>query len=144
MQISASSYSGINFYIGSVEEVAYEAVFRPSCSWWSPKLSQKREPYVLEHEQIHFALLELAARELSRTSAQELESFIALGDSVEEVKEQLLEKVHMLGQGIIQVNLVDQTRFDEETSLYYDPAMQKKWYADVTKRLEEENSSDRP
>lgn len=144
MQISTSSYSGINFYVGSIEEVAYEAVFRPSCSWWNPNLSQKRKPYVLEHEQIHFALLELAARELSRTSMQELASFIALGDSVDEVKEQLVKKVHILGQKVIQVNLEDQTRFDEETSLYYDPAAQKRWYAEVMRRLEEENSSDHP
>ncbi len=140
MRISASSYSGNNFYIGSVETIEYEAVFKPSCSWWNPKIPSKRQPYVLEHEQIHFALLELAARDLSRASQQELSGFIAFGESVEEVKEHLLQKVQQLGQKIMQENLKVQTKFDEETSLYFNPALQKRWYSNVMKRLEEKSS----
>lgn len=137
MRISASSYSGNNFYIGSVETIEYEAVFKPLCSWWNPKIPSKRKPYVLEHEQIHFALLELAARDLSRTSQRELSDFIAFGNSVEEVKEQLLEKVQQLGQKIMQENLKVQTKFDEETSLYFNPTLQKRWYSNVMERLKE-------
>lgn len=137
MRIAASSYSGNDFYIGSIEKIDYEAVFKPSCSWWNQQIPRQREPYVLEHEQIHFALLELAARQLSQTSEQKFSSYIAIGNSVDEVKGQLLEKVQEIGQGVMRANLKVQTSFDEATSLYYDPASQKEWYADVMERLKE-------
>jgi hypothetical protein len=39
------------------------------CSWWNEKATMDAA-YVLEHEQIHFALTELGARSLSANAAQ--------------------------------------------------------------------------
>lgn len=44
--------------------LGYRALMDRSCSWWNTEQQELPPEYVLEHEQIHFALFELAAREL--------------------------------------------------------------------------------
>jgi hypothetical protein len=63
-------YSDQTTYTGIVTHLAFEAVMIPDKSWWSPKIKPEMAGYVLQHEQIHFPLTELAARKLT-TDAQE-------------------------------------------------------------------------
>ena len=58
--IIRSYYHDMSFYVGTISQLTFEAIFVPECSWWNPDLAKGREAYVLQHEQIHFALTELA------------------------------------------------------------------------------------
>lgn len=144
LRLSKRTYFGRQYYVGRVEGISYRAVFKPSCSWWNSKIHNNRIAYVLQHEQIHFALLEIAARKVSRSAEDELETFIAVGTTVEDVKQEFLEKAKTIGQDIMRENIKVHTAFDEETSLYFDPRAQQKWFVDVVERLEKESNHSAP
>ena len=69
-RITRGELYGQRYFIGSIERLAFEAVMLPDRSWWNPKIPANMRGYVLQHEQIHFALTELAARQLTRDSHQ--------------------------------------------------------------------------
>jgi hypothetical protein len=60
---------------GAYNRLNFVARMDRTCSWWNPKKSQVPEKYILQHEQIHFALAESAARQLDK-KAQEIVSRI--------------------------------------------------------------------
>ena len=59
------------YYFGSIKYIVFEAAMDPECSWLNRQLSGEKLEYVLEHEQIHFALMEIAARKLTREARKE-------------------------------------------------------------------------
>jgi len=130
-------FSGHLFYIGSFIHISFRSLFIPSCSWWNPRVQVKRKTYVLQHEQIHFALAELTARRVTRRSNKELSAFLAFGKTSGEAREELLSKVRKLAQKIMNDDLKIHTAFDEDTSAFYDPKAQTLWLEKVEKRLSE-------
>jgi hypothetical protein len=136
-QITRGAYDGRPFYLGRIAQIRFEAVFVPACSWWSPAIPEERRAYVLQHEQIHFALAELAARRLTVDARRELEDYLAVNDSTKAVQEELAAKIQALARDAMEASFEEHTDFDEETSLYYDPRAQRWWIEDVTRRLAE-------
>ena len=100
-------------------------------TWWNPKpQAPLPAPYVLEHEQIHFALTELHARKLSaRVQGLELEAEAGAGQAA--IQSALEETMQRAGDELVDEN----TRFDRDTSGRYEPANQARWRADVEARL---------
>ena len=49
----------------TVENLGFTAFMDRSCSWWNPRSMTLPADYILEHEQVHFALFEIAARQLN-------------------------------------------------------------------------------
>ena len=137
-RITQGVYGDKMFFVGSLPEVRFEAVFMPACSWWNPEVSAQRRDYVLQHEQIHFALAELAARRLTREAQEELRDYLAIGDSYRAVQEELSAKVKDLSRDAMEESFAEHTDFDEETSLFYDPRAQRWWLEEVEARLAEE------
>lgn len=137
IRIVQSYYQDVLLYLGTVAELTFEAIFIPSCSWWNPDLPGQRVAYVLEHEQIHFALSELAARKLTKEAIAEMKGYLAIGDSYNESRKDLLGKLKILAQKAIAVSIEEHTDFDKEASLFYDPETQRKWLQKVNVRLAE-------
>jgi hypothetical protein len=48
-----------------VPQAAFYAEFDRTCSWWNPRNKSARWRYLLEHEQAHFAIVEVHARRLT-------------------------------------------------------------------------------
>jgi len=136
-RITRAVYGGRPFFVGSIPEVVFEAVFVPACSWWNPELPEGRRAYVLQHEQIHFALAELAARRLTRASREELKGFLAIHASYQEVQAELAGKLKDLAHEAMEASFAEHTAFDEETSLYFDPRAQQWWWQEVSAQLAE-------
>ena len=113
-------------YTGTLSQLTFEAIFDPECSWWNPKIAKSKEKYVLQHEQIHFALVELAARKLTRKAAYEVKDYLAIGNSSEEIREQVTKKLKNMMLEAMQESIGEQTDFDKDTSLTYAPSVQKK------------------
>jgi hypothetical protein len=51
-----------------VENLRFMAFMDRGCSWWNPEPISLPDDYILQHEQIHFALFEIEARRLNRRS----------------------------------------------------------------------------
>jgi hypothetical protein len=137
IRIVQSSYQGMMFYAGSILQLTFEAIFIPDCSWWNPDIANSRERYVLQHEQIHFALAELAARTMNSNAGAELKNYLAIGNTYREVYEDIMEKLKSMGRETMEMNIEEHTDFDEDTSLFYDPDVQRRWLENIKFRLAE-------
>ena len=123
------------YYFGTIKHIAFEAVMIPECSWWNPRVSKDKLEYVIEHEQIHFALMEIAARKLTREARTETKDFIAIQATYEDTQEEISAKIRDMVRTTSQAVLKEHTSFDEDTSLYYDPEGQRRWLDRVEKQL---------
>jgi hypothetical protein len=122
-------------YFGTIKYIAFEAVMIPECSWLNPHVSKEKLDYVIEHEQIHFALMEIAARKLTRRARKETKNFIAIQSTYENTKEEISVKIRDMIRAANQAVLIEHTAFDEDTSLYFDPESQRRWLDRVEEQL---------
>ena len=139
IQIVTGTISGNIIYTGRFSNISFMAVFNPDCSWWNPTITAQKKNYILQHEQIHFALTELTARRLNRHYQAHLEEYFAIGSTFEEVKKQLHAEAERISREGIEEALDEHTSFDEETSLFYDPESQQKWAERVNRELDEDS-----
>lgn len=123
-------------YYGKVASMAFEAVMLPDYSWWSQKIPPFYKAYTLQHEQIHFALMELAARQLSKNARSEMQNFVAVDVTKAGAEKQLLGKIKAFVQTALSDDLQRQLEFDQETSLYFDPEKQQEWFDEVSTQLQ--------
>lgn len=137
ISIIQSYYQDMLFYAGTISQLTFEAIFVPECSWWNPEIAKNREGYVLQHEQIHFALAELTARKLTSEASYVAKSYLAIGNNYSEIQEEIKGKLESMGREAMEVSLEEHTDFDEDTSLFYDPRVQRRWLEDVRVRLGE-------
>lgn len=131
---STATGQGIT-YAGTLDNVHYKAIFEPHCSWWNPNVAKARRAYVLQHEQIHFALTELSARELNEKVRNFFEPKTVFGQTAQEVEEKLRAQIRVASKEAIAMSSPDHTKFDEQTSFVYKPEKQSKWLEDVNRRL---------
>ena len=140
IQISSGTISGKTIYTGRFSSLTFGAAFNPDCSWWNPEISPERKSYILQHEQIHFALTELTARQLNRQYREHMMQYFAVGNTLEDVKKQLHDEAERISRAGIEQAIEEHTSFDEETSLYYDPEIQQKWSDRVNLELNKETA----
>lgn len=120
-----------------VKKLGFMALMDRRCSWWNEKLAARAPAYVLEHEQIHFALYELGARKLNASVESLKRDMTAEGHSQQEVQAQAQRALNdALAKATEQ--LLERNRdFDEDTSLGYRPDRQRNWLNRVTAELVE-------
>jgi len=140
-QISTVSYYGNLLYVGNFTDVSFEALFIPSCSWWNQNVSQEKIDYVLQHEQIHFAISELTARKVTRELNKKMKDYTAVGGTHAEVKEELMMVLLDSAHEMLESDLEIHTEFDEDTSMFYDQDEQDSWFNQIGKQLNVETAS---
>ena len=133
--ISKTSYYGSDLYVGTFNHIAYEALFIPSCSWWNPNIPAKRFDYVLQHEQIHFAIGELTARKVTQVVNEEVKNYTAIGSSRADVTEELMKTLRDTAHRIIESELDVHTAFDKDTSMFVDRDAQQRWFTKISQEL---------
>jgi hypothetical protein len=118
-----------------VPKLAFVALMDRRCSWWNPKTASRAPDYILEHEQIHFALYELGARKLNAAVGDIKQALTKRGASQQEVQEHAQQALNdVLAEATEQ--LVERNReFDQDTSLGYRPERQRVWLRRVTEEL---------
>lgn len=136
-KVTAQRVSGKAQYFGSVEHIGFEAVLIPQCSWWNPHMPQSMRAYVLQHEQIHFAISELAARRLTRLARKFFQSYLAIRPTRKEALADLRAQIKRLMQKAVAESIKEHTAFDEDTSMSPSPRWQSWWLEKVTRRLAE-------
>lgn len=115
------------YYFGTIEHVVFEAVMIPNCSWWNPYVPKERFAYVLQHEQIHFALMELAARKLTREAKAVTKEFVAIQTTYKDAQSEVSATIEDMIRSASENSLEEHTAFDQDTSLYFDPEKQRRW-----------------
>tara|TARA_Y100001933_G_scaffold256296_1_gene300769 strand:- start:137 stop:823 length:687 start_codon:yes stop_codon:yes gene_type:complete len=138
IQVTSGIVTGKIIYTGKFTHIDFVAVFNPDCSWWNPNIPQKHQNYILQHEQIHFALTELTARRLNRKYGDHLKQYLAIGYTLQEVKNQLHAEAERISREGMKSALEAHTAFDEDTSMFYDAEIQQKWSDRVFRELNEE------
>ncbi len=144
--VAVRSPQGPVRYRAEPTALGFRALMDRDCSWWN---SERRHPpgYVLEHEQIHFALFELEARRLDARSS-DIASAVTVSaatpeEAVRVAQERLAAEVRQAMAAAVQRN----REFDEDTSMGFRPERQQTWRDRVQTELartEPEATGDSP
>ena len=102
------------------------------CSWWNER-GLLPAGYVLQHEQIHLAIIEIRARQLER----EWRTLRGRGSSPQEASNALRTAIDRAYRRAADDALKRSTKFDEQTSARYDPRGQNRWWEQVRAELAE-------
>lgn len=127
-------------YSVEVKKLGFLALMDRRCSWWNERLAARAPGYVLQHEQIHFALYELGARKLNASVDDLKRDMASSGDSQEAVQSRAQQALNdALARAT--ADLLERNRdFDQDTSLGYRPDRQRAWLQKVTEELAETQS----
>jgi len=120
-----------------VKKLGFMALMDRRCSWWNEKLAARAPGYVLQHEQIHFALYELGARKLNASVADIAREMKAQGSSQDEVQAHAQQALNDALTKATEELLERNREFDQDTSLGYRPDRQRAWLQRVTAELAE-------
>jgi hypothetical protein len=104
-------------------------------SWWNPNLKDVPEAYVLQHEQIHFAIAAVEAQKLNAEAPELTAKMHATGSSQIEVRDAIQAKIDAVIKDALDELLDENLRFDNDTSARYEPKKQNEWYTRVTAEL---------
>jgi len=118
-----------------IKKLGFMALMDRRCSWWNPKTAARAPAYVLEHEQIHFALYELGARKLNAEVEGIKQAMVVRGSSQQQVQAHAQQA---LNDALVKATekLVARNReFDQDTSLGYRPDRQRDWLQRVNDEL---------
>jgi hypothetical protein len=131
-------------YLGRIDQIAFEAVFIPETSWWNPRMNPAKTAYVLQHEQIHFAIIELAARQLTRESQEWAPLFLMIKPTPEEVSAEISKLIKEKINAAMEANKERHLEFDSHTSLSFSPLWQSWWAETVQNELDQTASNTTP
>jgi hypothetical protein len=134
-----SEPDGHTLYRGKLESrLHFRAQMDRRRSWWNPKLKDVPEEYVLQHEQIHFAIAAVEAQRLNAAAPELTASMHAEGRSAEEVRDAIRAKLDDVIRAALE-RLIDRNgKFDEDTSARYDPEKQAAWWRRVQGELRQD------
>jgi hypothetical protein len=136
-RITSGDLYGERYFFGRIRRLAFEAVMLPDRSWWNPKIPANMRGYVLQHEQIHFALAELAARRLTSDTQKWASDVLVIKPTPQEVRAELVRQIKDRINGAMEANVKRQAEFDEDTSMFFNPKWQQWWFRTVEKELKQ-------
>lgn len=119
-----------------VENLGFLAYMDRECSWWNPAPMALPDGYILEHEQIHFALFEIAARRLNRRVDQLTRQMETVSTSQQRALEEIHRQIDAEMQRTIEEVLARSNDFDRETSRTYRRDRQHWWWRTVNLELD--------
>jgi len=142
-RITSGDLYGQSYFFGRIERIGFEAVMLPDRSWWNPKMPANMRGYVLQHEQIHFALTELAARQLTGDSQKWAADVLVIQPTPQEVRAELARQIKDRINAAMEANLKRQAEFDNDTSLFFNPRRQQWWSWTVEDELKQTGPASR-
>jgi hypothetical protein len=120
-----------------VKKLGFMALMDRHCSWWNERAAARAPGYVLQHEQIHFALYELGARKLNASVDALKREMTGEGNSPQAVQDHAQRALNEALQKATDQLLERNRDFDQDTSLGYRPDRQRAWLKKVTTELTE-------
>jgi hypothetical protein len=128
---------GKHQYSVNHSEMTFSARVDRDCSWWNPGNAQNQLPAncILQHEQVHFALFEIAAREMSREFRAM--TFRISGTDTDSLKQDLEKQVQRFFRQRMDRLVRENFEFDEQTSAKFDPLRQMEWLVMAADKLQD-------
>lgn len=126
-----------------VENLSFFARMDPQCSWWDEHAQFSAE-YILQHEQIHFAIVELVARDLNRRAPEIVERMRTRAATGEAALAAAKQEFNAEFEAAIQRTIERNRSFDLETSLGFKPEQQSAWAKRIDAELAESAASASP
>ena len=124
------------------QDVGFEAVLLPHRSWWNPAVESAKSQLVLQHEQVHFALMEASARRLNRRVVEQREELRSCDANRAQAQQAIANRLKSwLGEEERRV-MAEHHQFDNATSRLQAPQIQQWWYDRLQLELSQENSRD--
>jgi hypothetical protein len=126
---------GRTHYRATPLHLQFYAEMDRKCSWWNSDQAGLSERYVLEHEQVHFALFEIEARALN-SSVREIEAEFDVVEESPEVAALIARKKlegHLAAS--LEHVLARSREFDRSTSMGEHRERQSKWWDLVQSEL---------
>ena len=130
-----ASHSADGSYIARARNLRFIAKMDRNCSWWNEALALQAPEYVLEHEQIHFSLFELAARRLNANGERLKAGLTARARSAQAAMDEVNAEMTTILQRVLEDALAENTRFDQDTSLSFNAVKQREWQERVRREL---------
>ena len=129
LRIEGDPHSG---FISKPLRISYHAAMDRSCSWWNDENPALSAAYVLQHEQIHFAIVEQFARDLN----SRIQGLIGRGASPAAANASFERQADELLRDGAERLTRRQTEFDMATSGQQQPEIQGRWFDEVEAALE--------
>jgi hypothetical protein len=128
---------GAPLFEASIHGLEFLAQMDRRCSWWNRAAdhSETQAAYVLEHEQIHFALFELGARRMNAEREAMALRMRSRGATQEEAIAKGQQRLQQEVSAAVQSTLDRNRDFDEDTSLGYALEDQQRWWETVQREL---------
>ena len=133
--IPKTNVGDLTTYIVHIEDLSFNASMNRSCSWWNNGNANESEHHLLQHEQIHFALYEIAARTLNRDIEKMLLVFRPEVNSPEEARIKADEFVRKILQSTLSQLQKRNALFDKDTSFGIDHKRQVRWLKKIREEL---------
>jgi len=133
--VSVASNETEASYRASPEGVGFRALMNRDCSWWNAEQTRIPPDYVLEHEQIHFALLEIHARRLDARAGELAQSATVSSSDPDEALRLAHAKLEAELSTALAKAMQRQREFDEDTSMGFRPDRQAVWLERVRAEL---------
>ncbi len=135
--VPLKSASDSTRFEATVHKLRFHAIMDRNKSWWRSEIDSKSTAEVLEHEQIHFAIYEVAARDLNARLPEIAARIRSTGQTADEArsaaKARLESELHAARQRTAQ----RQSEFDKDTSNGMDRKRQKEWWDRIQAELVE-------
>ena len=122
-------------YVADLEQIVFRALVDRGCSWWNQAAQGLSPQRVLQHEQIHFALFEIAARRLNGRMLAIPEKRWFRGTSAEGAKGAARRFIDHLIHETMQELDEQHTRFDQEVEGGRSWEQQQRWWRQVEAEL---------
>ena len=135
--VTVASSGAETRYRATPEGVGFRALMNRDCSWWNAEQTRLPPDYVLEHEQIHFALLEIHARRLDARAAELAQGATASSSDPDEAVRLAHAKLEAELSTALAKAMQRQREFDEDTSMGFRPDRQAVWLERVRTELEQ-------
>lgn len=119
-----------------VADLAFMAYMDRECSWWNPAPMSLPDDYILRHEQIHFALFEIAARRLNQRAEEMAGQMVFVSGNQERALEEVRRQIDAEMQRAMDEIMARSDDFDRETSRTYRQDRQEWWWRSVNVELE--------
>jgi hypothetical protein len=113
-------------YRARVEGLSYHALISRSCSWWNREMGVS-PAYVLQHEQMHFDIFEIAARRLNRDVPGLLRVMDVRGPTVQAVVDGAQRHIERTLARALDETAGRNHKFDTETSFGFELQRQASW-----------------
>lgn len=124
-------------YVARLEQLSFRAEMDRECSWWNELMPGLVTDRILQHEQIHFALFEIAARRLNEQVGALMRNWRYRAGSPEEAG----DAAHFFLGGIMHEAMMEMGKrnadFDRETRSGQAWERQQGWHRRVERELRE-------